>query len=336
MSILVSDTVKRGSMKRKSRNLARRLLSQCLSFVGIPMGKNQSGLTMPDSTTGQGVGGWKEALYRFRRNPLSLSGLVIVAALVIMGLVANYLAPYPQDALGAVNFANKLQGPSTLHWFGTDEVGRDVLSRIMFGARIDLASAVVVQVVVGFVGVTLGMLAGYAGGKVNLLIMRAADIFISIPPLVLALVATTAFKPDLTTAMLAVTIAWWPWMARVVQSAVLSVKEEQYIEASRAVGKSPFGIIFNDIFPNIVSVITVKMTLDIGTVILFMASLSFLGLGVQPPTPAWGTMITEGRAYLPEAWWMSTFPGIFILLAVIGFNLLGDGLRDALDVQLGE
>ena len=280
--------------------------------------------------------GWKRAINRFKRNPLSMAGLVIVVGLVLMGLLADYVSPFPMDAKGRVDFVNKLLPPSSMHIFGTDEVGRDVLSRIMFGARIDISSAVIVQFMVTVVGVVLGMIAGYVGGKTNSVIMRTADVFITIPPLVLALAATTAFTPDITTAILAVTIAWWPWYTRLVQSVVLSVKEEQYIEASRAIGKGPLGIIFGDIFPNIVSVVTVKFTLDIGMVILFMASLSFLGLGVQPPTPAWGTMISEGKYYLPEYWWMSAFPGIFILLAVIGFSLFGDGLRDAFDVQLEE
>lgn len=309
-------------------------------LAGIPIRgtikKSLRGISVLEGPQKYRLEGWKRATSRFRRNPLSTTGLVIVIGLVLMGLLADYFAPYPMDAKGRVDFINKLLPPSLEHPFGTDEAGRDVLSRIMFGARIDISSAVTVQLLVTFVGVVLGMVAGYVGGKTNVIIMRTADVFITIPPLVLALAATTAFTPDITTAILAVTIAWWPWYARLVQSVVLSVKEEQFIEASRAIGKSPLSIVFGDIFPNIVSVVTVKFTLDIGFVILFMASLSFLGLGVQPPTPAWGTMISEGKSYLPERWWMSAFPGIFILLAVIGFSLLGDGLRDAFDVQLEE
>ncbi len=281
------------------------------------------------------VEGWKRAIFRFRRNPLSILGLVIVLSMILMGAFAEYLAPYPEDAY-SVKWSEKLLPPSSDHLMGTDEVGRDIFSRIMFAARVDITAALAVQIIVTVIGVTLGLVAGYSGGRINDVKMRLADIFITIPPLILALAATTAFTPNVTTAVLAVTVAWWPWYARLVQSLVLSVKEEQYIEASQSMGKSAFSIIFGDVFPNIISVIIVKFTLDIGFVILFLSSLSFLGLGVQPPTPAWGTMITEGKTYLPERWWMSTFPGIFILLTVIGFSLLGDGIRDAFDVQLEE
>lgn len=280
------------------------------------------------------VDDWRRACHRFRKNRLSVVGLSIIVAVVIIAVFADVLSPFPEDSAGAIHFEKRFQSPSLAHPFGTDEAGRDVLSRTMYGIRISLYSSLAIQGLVVVVGVMLGMTAGYVGGMVSSIIMRTSDVFISVPPLALALVATTSFRPSLEIAMMAVSLAWWPWMARVVYGQVLKIKEEQFIEASLQLGKGPLQTMLEDVFPNCVSVITVKGTLDMGFVILFTASLSFLGLGAQPPIPELGSMISTGRKYLPEYWWLSVFPGLFIFLSVLGFSLLGDGLRDLFDVEI--
>ncbi len=277
---------------------------------------------------------WKRAWYRLRRSTVSLIGLGIVIGLILMAIFAPFLAPYPEDAGSVVKFKEAHLPPGQAHWFGTDEVGRDILSRVIYGSRISLVLGFAVLTLALVVGVPLGLIAGYWGGRVNTVIMRLTDIFLAIPPTVLALAVSSALAPNLTNSMIAVSFGWWPWFTRLVQGEVLSVKEEQFVEASRSLGASRFRIIFKDILPNVLSPIIVKATLDMGFVILIGASLSFLGLGAQPPTPAWGTMIAEGRIYLPESWWVATFPGLAIFVTVLGFNLLGDGLRDVFDVDL--
>ncbi len=276
----------------------------------------------------------KRAWYRMRKSPLSLIGLGIILAVIFMAIFAPWLAPYPNHAGVGVYFDQAFLPPSRQWWFGTDEVGRDILSRVIFGSRISLLLGIVVLSIALVIGVPLGLIAGYYGGNLNTIIMRTADIFLAVPALVLALAVTSALTPSLTSAMFAISFAWWPWFTRLVQGETLSVKEEQFVEASRSLGTSPLRIAFREVLPNCISPIIVKATLDMGFVILVGASLSFLGLGAQPPTPAWGTMIAEGRIRLTTAPWMCTFPGIAILITVMGFNLLGDGLRDVLDVEL--
>lgn len=273
-------------------------------------------------------------MYRFRKNKLSIVGLIIVFAMCFMALFADFIAPYPEDAKGATNFPKKFQPPSLEHPFGTDAAGRDILSRVIFGSRISLISAVTVQIMVVTIGLLTGTIAAYVGGWVNAIIMRIADIFLIIPPLALAMVAIATFEPSMEIAILAVALAWWPWYTRLVQGEVLSIKQELFVESSRAMGKSSLRLIYEDILPNLRSVILVKATLDIGFIVIFTSSLSFLGLGARPPTPAWGTMISIGRKFLPDIWWPSTFPGLFIFITVLGFILLGDGLRDVFDVKI--
>lgn len=276
----------------------------------------------------------QRAWYRLSRSPLSLVGLGIVFAIIFMAIFAPWLAPHPEHAGIGVYFDQAFTRPNRQFPFGTDEVGRDILSRVIFGSRISLMLGFVVLSIALAIGVPLGLIAGYYGGKLNTIIMRTADIFLAVPALVLALAVTSAMTPSLTSAMFAISFAWWPWFTRLVQGETLSVKEEQFVEASRALGTSPLRIAFREVLPNCISPIIVKATLDMGFVILIGASLSFLGVGAQPPTPAWGTMIAEGRIRLTTAPWMCTFPGIAILITVMGFNLLGDGLRDVLDVEL--
>ncbi len=277
---------------------------------------------------------WRRMWFRFRQSTLSLVGLGIVLAVVLAALFAPLLAPYPDHAGAVVDFDRALQPPSARNLLGTDDAGRDILSRLLFGARISVTLGVVVVAIAVAVGVPLGLVAGYWGGVLGNLIMRVTDVFLAIPPIALALAVTAALRPNLTNAMVAIAFAWWPWYTRLVYGQVLSLREEEFVEAARGLGASPWRIVVREILPNVWSPIIVKATLDLGFVILTASGLSFLGLGAQAPTPEWGTMIAEGRAYLPGAWWVATFPGLAIFLTVLGFNLLGDGLRDVFDVQI--
>ena len=268
------------------------------------------------------------------KNRLTLIGLIIVILVIIGAAFANFLAPYPNDVTGSVDFATMNQAPSMAHFFGTDEAGRDIFSRVLFGARYSLMMGVVVLVIAILIGVPLGLIAGFWGGKVNAVIMRLTDIFLSIPSIILAMAVAAIMDPSLFNSMVAISFGWWPWFTRLVQAETLKIKNEQFILASEGMGASKWRIAFVEILPNCLSTIIVKASTDIGFVILTGASLGFLGLGAQPPAPEWGTMVAEGRVYLPTMWWQTTFPGLAILVTVLGFNLLGDGLRDYFDVKV--
>ncbi|MBO8140649.1 MAG: ABC transporter permease [Firmicutes bacterium] len=277
---------------------------------------------------------FRRVWYRLKRSSTSLLGLGLVFMVIVTAVFAPWMAPYPEDVGRGVKFWQAHQPPSSEHPFGTDHIGRDILSRLMFGARISLMLGFVVLGIAIAIGVPLGLVAGLWGGWVNTVIMRLTDIFLAIPPTLLALAVASALSYNLTNAMFAIAFGWWPWFTRLVQGEVLKVKEEVFVEASRSLGASKWRIAFKEVLPNVLSPLIVKATLDMGFVILIGASLSFLGLGAQPPTPAWGTMIAEGRLYLPDSWWIATFPGLAIFITVLGFNLLGDGLRDVFDVDL--
>jgi peptide/nickel transport system permease protein len=274
------------------------------------------------------------AWYRFSRNPLSVVGLIIILLIVLAALLAPFVTPYPKHVSSFTNFAEASLAPSARYWFGTDTIGRDILTRVVFGFRVSLALGVVVLALAVPVGVVLGLLAGYFGGLAEALIMRVTDVFLAIPPLVLALAVLGFLQPNLFNAMMAVTVMWWPWYTRLVYNLARSVRTEGFVTAAEVVGASKAHILFREILPNCAPSILTKMTLDMGFVILIGSSLSFLGLGVQPPTPDLGTMVAEGAKYLPDQWWISLFPGIAVLVCVLGFNLLGDGLRDLLDVEV--
>ncbi|MFP4589534.1 MAG: ABC transporter permease [Candidatus Bipolaricaulota bacterium] len=278
--------------------------------------------------------GLQRALYRFFHSPLSVIGLLIILFIAAVAVFAPYLAPYPGDAGDAINFGRSFKPPSAEHPFGTDEVGRDIFSRVIFGSRLSLKVGGVVLFIAITVGIPLGLIAAYMGGITETIIMRLADVFLSIPPLVLALAVAAVFKPSLTNSMIAISFTWWPWYVRLAYGEGLSIKEEDFVEVSESVGASKFHVMFREILPNMASALLVKGTLDMGYAILMGASLGFLGVGAQPPTPAWGTMISLGRRHLSQAWWLATFPGIAIFLTVLGFNLLGDGLRDFFDVEV--
>ncbi|MDG7007749.1 MAG: ABC transporter permease [Nitrososphaerota archaeon] len=267
--------------------------------------------------------------YKFRRNKLSIVGLAAIVGVILVATFAPWLSPDPKSAGLYVNFAAAGQPPSAAHLFGTDEIGRDILSRIMFGFRYSLMLMVVVLVVTVPAGVVLGLIAGYYNGrKISTVIMRLADIFVAVPPLLLALSVASVLTPSTINAMLAVSLAWWPWYTRLVYSTSSSIRNEDFVRAAELVGASRWHIMFKEILPNALGSILTKVTLDCGWVILIGASLSYVGLGAQPPTPDLGTMIAEGSSYLPAEWWISMFPAFAIVIVILGFNLLGDGIND--------
>jgi peptide/nickel transport system permease protein len=266
-----------------------------------------------------------------QRNPSAVAGFVIIVAMVLMALSAPLLAPYNPVR---ISLADRLAPPSAAHWFGTDEIGRDLLSRVMYGARISLWIGIVVVLIAGGAGAVIGAVAGYLGRRVDNLIMRVMDVVLSFPPLVLAMALAAALGPSLDNAILAVAFVMIPKFARMVRGEALAVKEKQFIAAARASGAGSFWIIRHHVLPNCFSSVIVLGTLILGETILIAASLSFIGLGAQPPTPEWGAMISVGRKFLMDQWWYATFPGLFILVTVIGFNIFGDALRDVLDPRI--
>ncbi|MGV8853055.1 MAG: ABC transporter permease [Devosia sp.] len=275
----------------------------------------------------------KRTLYILLRNPLSVIGLALISLVVLSALFADFITPFPAHAGAVVDFANNNRPPAWPNIFGTDLVGRDLFTRTIYAYRVSLMLGVVVLAIAVPIGVTIGLLAGYLGGWVEYVLMRITDVFLSIPPLVLAMSIMGLLEPTLTNGMLAVTAMWWPWYTRLVYNLARAEKEEGYVLAAEIIGASKLHVMFREILPNCVPSIVTKMTLDMGFVILIVSSLSFLGLGVQPPTPDLGSMVADGAKYLPDAWWLTVFPGLAILVAVFGFNLLGDALRDLLEVQ---
>jgi peptide/nickel transport system permease protein len=267
----------------------------------------------------------------YTRSASSMLGLVIVALFVLVAAIGPWIVPYPEDARGAVHLDRKLQAPSAAHWFGTDEVGNDVYTRVILGASVSLQIGLIITVVAALLGVPLGIIAGHAGGRIGEVIMRVTDVFLSVPALVLALAVVGALGPGIVNAMIALSLVWWPGYVRLVQAKTLALGQETFVEAARASGAGRLRVVLVHLLPNCVSPIVVKASMDMGTAILAAASLGFIGLGAQPPYPEWGAMISHGRNYLPTWWWYSAFPGLAIYLTVLGFNLVGDGLRDLLD-----
>lgn len=276
----------------------------------------------------------KKTWYKFSRNWLSVLGLVMVVTIIFLAVFAPYVTPYPQHAGKFVDFKNKNQPPSWQHLMGTDTVGRDILSRIIFSFRNALLMAIVVLSVSVSLGTLTGLTAGYySGTRVDTVIMRVTDVFISIPPIILALSIAAVLKPTLMNAMIAVTISWWPWYTRMTYSLASSIRNEYYVQAAELTGASKVYILFREILPNCSSSLFTKMALDVGWVTLVGAALSFVGLGEQPPKPALGTMIAEGVERMPGQWWIAMFPALAIMFLVLGFNLFGDGIRDALSPE---
>jgi peptide/nickel transport system permease protein len=275
--------------------------------------------------------GLKRAWYKYSRNALSILGLITIFILVFMAILAPYLSPHRESAGNYINFAKASQPPSFVNFCGTDAFGRDIFSRILFGLRLSLLMGVVVLSLAVPLGVFAGLIAGYFRGRwISLVIMRIVDIFVAVPSLLLALVVCSILTPGVFNAMMAISIAWWSWYARMVYGIVSSIKGEFYIQAAEVGGASTGHILFKEILPNCLSPIFTKMSLDMGAVILIGASISFVGLGAQPPTPDLGTMVADGSKFLPDQWWITIFPAIAIVLIVLAFNLVGDGVRDML------
>jgi peptide/nickel transport system permease protein len=276
--------------------------------------------------------GWLAQLAsRLRANPVSLIGFGLALALLVIAIAAPIVAPYDPVKLDP---KHRLLPPSVTNWLGTDDGGRDILSRVIFGSRYSLLAAAVVLTLAVTFGTTVGLIAGYAGGKVDEALMRLTDMFLAFPALVLAMGISAALGASLANSMIAIAIVWWPWYARLVRGQTLRLRHEQFVDAARASGASDSHTILRHILPNCWTPIIVQITLDVGYAILTTASLSFIGLGAQPPTPEWGAMVATGKDYILDQWWMATFPGLAIFLAVMAFNLLGDGLQEALSPVL--
>lgn len=270
---------------------------------------------------------WK----RMKRNKFAMLGLFIICILLFCAIFADFIAPY---GYAEQNLANRFKSPSFEHLFGTDNFGRDIFSRIIYGTRISLQVGFVAVSIACIVGGTLGAIAGYYGKFLDNAIMRLIDVMLAIPSILLAISITAAFGPGLTNVMIAVGIASIPAYARIVRASVLSVREQEFIEAARATGASDFRIIFSHILPNSMSPLIVQATLGVASAILSAAGLSFIGLGIQPPLPEWGAMLSAGRAYLRDYPYIVMFPGVTIMITIFALNLFGDGLRDALDPRL--
>ncbi len=264
-------------------------------------------------------------------NPLLLAGGLLSALIVVIALLAPLLAPFPGDAGSATHPFIVLRPPSAQHWFGTDNVGRDVYSRVLYGARISPLIAVIVLAISCAVGIPLGVAAGYFGGWLDETIMRVTDIFLAFPPLLLALALAAVLPASITTVIIVIALTWWPWYTRLIRGQAASVAGRPYIDSCRALGISRWRIIFRHVLPNSITPLIVQVSLDVGGVILTVSALSFLGLGAQDPTPDWGLMVAEGQDYFLTSWWVVTFPGIAILVTAFAFTLLGDGLRDLMD-----
>ena len=266
-----------------------------------------------------------------RGNPLLVSGLVIATFFLLVAVFAPLLAPYPADAGSATHPLSSFLPPSWHHPFGTDDVGRDLFSRVIYGTRISLTIAAVVIAFSCVVGIPLGIVAGYFGGIVDDVLMRVTDVFLAFPALLLALALASVLTPSVANATLAIALTWWPWYARLARGQAVSIAGRPYIESCRALGLGSFRILLRHVLPNSVTPVIVQASLDVGGVILTAAALSFLGLGAQDPTPEWGLLVSQGEPYFTTQWWLVTFPGLAILVAALAFNLVGDGLRDRLD-----
>ena len=268
----------------------------------------------------------------FRRNPMAMAGLIVAVLLVMLALLAPLLATHDP---GVQNLRARLQPASAAHWFGTDELGRDVYSRLLYGGRVTLGMVVAIVLMVAPVGLLVGCIAGYAGGIVDRVMMRVTDVFLAFPQLILALAFVAALKPGVTSTVLAIALTAWPPYARLARAETLAYRQTDFVAAIRLTGASPTRIVLRHIVPLCLQSLVVRVTLDMSTIILTAAGLGFLGLGAQPPSPEWGAMIATARRFILEQWWVPVVPGIAIFAASLAFNLLGDGLRDVLDPKAG-
>lgn len=270
---------------------------------------------------------------RLKKNRMAVVGLVVLSIIVLAAIFADVLFDYDTMAIKQ-NAQNRLAAPSAEHLLGTDEVGRDILARIVFGARVSLPVALATILIAALVGGLLGAVAGYGSRTVDNIIMRIMDMFLAIPSTLLAIAIVAALGSSIQNLLIAIAVSNIPPFARIIRSSVITIKGEEYIEAARAIGARDSRIVFRHIIPNAMAPMIVQATMCIAGSVLSIASLSFLGLGIQPPTPEWGSMLSSGRQFIRHAWWVCTFPGIAIMLTILSLNLLGDGLRDALDPKL--
>ena len=266
--------------------------------------------------------------YKFSRNKLSVLGLILVIVSILLAVFALWITPYPEHAGAFVDYENASQAPSSANWFGTDIFGRDILTRVIFSFRGALYMSIIVLAISVPIGTLMGLIAGYYGGWLETCIMRITDIFLSVPAVILALAIASVLEPNMTSSMIAVTAMWWPWYTRLVAGMAKSYSKEYFVKNAELIGASKFYILFREILPNCISPILTKMALDVGWVILIGATLSYCGLGEQPPIPAFGQMISDGSKYMPDLWWMTVYPAIAIAFIILGFNLLGDGISD--------
>lgn len=274
----------------------------------------------------------KRYAYKFVQNKLSLVGLIIVLITLFFAIFAKYIIPFSSHVESFTDFANAGKPPSAKYWFGTDIYGRDLFSRCIYAFRSAMLMSVVVLLISVPIGVLLGLIAGYKRGTwIDVVIMRAADIFLSLPPIVLALAIAAMLSPTMINSMIAITLTWWPWYTRLVYNQAASVSNEYFVKNAELIGASRLHIVFREILPNCLSPILTKVALDVGWVILLGATLSFVGLGEQPPAPAFGQMISDAMQYIPGYWWLTLFPSLCIAFIILGFNLFGDGLRDMFD-----
>ncbi|HVC79091.1 MAG TPA: ABC transporter permease [Chloroflexota bacterium] len=264
----------------------------------------------------------------FLLNPLNLFGLVIVIVVLVLAVIGPYITPYSPTV---PDYTSMLSGPTHAHLFGTDFIGKDVFSRILAGARYSLGTAAAVLGIAVTLGLTLGAISGYFGGWVDELIMRVTDMFLAFPALILALAVANTLGAGLQSAVIALAVGFWPWYTRLLRGQVLSLKNREYVEAARSLGVSNVAIMWRHILPNALSPIIVELSMDMGYAVLDISALSYIGLGAQPPSPEWGAMIVAGKDYLRTAWWVCAFPGIALSLTILGFNVVGDALRDVLD-----
>ncbi|MDF0597391.1 ABC transporter permease [Psychromarinibacter halotolerans] len=264
-------------------------------------------------------------------SPIAFIGFVMTALLVLVAAFAGVIAPYPEHVGPIGDFTAIMQGPSAAHWFGTDTVGRDIFSRVLFGLRTSLLMVLVVLSVAPIFGVSIGLIAGYFGGWVETVLMRLTDVFLSIPPLVLAMSVLGFLSPNLTNGIIAVTVMWWPWYTRLAYNLMRRERSQGYVAAAEMIGASWVHIVFREVLPNCLSPILSKILLDTGFIIIIAASLSFVGLGSQPPAPDLGSMIAAGTDYLPANWWLTAFPSLALLYAAFSVNMLGDGIRELLE-----
>jgi peptide/nickel transport system permease protein len=263
------------------------------------------------------------------KDKLGLLGLLLIAGFIIIGVIAPYIVPYPEDAWGLTyNVERRLQPPSRAHPFGTDEYGRDVLSRVILASRFSLIIAISVVTLSLIIGVAVGLVAGYLGGWIGSTLMRVTDMFLAFPPLLLAIAFASILGRGLENVIIALSLSWWPWYARLTFVQVSSVKTMPYVDAAKIAGIPPLRILAKYILPNSLTPVTIQAFLDMGAAVLEAAALSFIGIGVKPPTPEWGLLISEGWILIGKAWWISLFPGIALFITVLGFNLLGDTYRE--------